>query len=93
MNRIIETNLSIDDKGNIADHQSRIIQVESWESYIEEIKSGETKYRMSYLGNLHGCSLPKFCRVDNLAFDDFHMSCDVCNSQNALSKKFSFLVD
>ena len=49
MNRIIETNISIDDKVQIADHQSRIIQVESWESYLEEIKSGETKYRMSYL--------------------------------------------
>lgn len=93
MNMVIETNISIDDKGQIADHQSRIIQVESWESYIEEIKSGETKYRTSYLGNLHGRSLPRVYRVDNLVFDDFHMSCDVYNSQDALSKKFSFLVD
>ena len=93
MNRIIETNISIDDKGQIADHQSRIIQVESWESYIEEIKSGETKYRMSYLGNVHGCSLPKFCRVDNLVFDDFHMSCNVWNYANMLTKKLAYLFE
>ena len=97
MNRVIETNLSMNDKGQITDHQSRIIQVESWEKYIREIKNGETMYRMSYLGSLHGCSLPKFCRVENLVFDDFHMSCDVHHTffkdMKVATKKFAYLVD
>jgi hypothetical protein len=90
---VIETNLTIDDKGNIADHQSRIIQVDSWDSYIEEIKTGVTKCRTSYLGNLWGNSLPRYCKVENLVYDELHLSCDVWNYANMLTKKLAYLVD
>lgn len=90
---VIETNLSIDDKGNIADHQSRIIEVDSWDSYIEEIKLGITKYRISYLGNLGGSSLPRYFKIENLVYDELHLSCDVWNYANMLSKKLAYLVE
>lgn len=90
---VIETNLSIDDKGNIADHQSRVIEVDSWDSYIEEIKSGITKYRMSYLGDLVGNSLPRCSKIENLVYDELHLSCDVWNYASILSKKLAYLVE
>jgi len=33
MIKVIETNLSLDSYDNIVDHQSRVIEVESWERF------------------------------------------------------------
>lgn len=93
MSLIIETNLLIDPEGQIRDHQSRIIKVDSWESYIEEIKTGETPHRMSYLGYMQGMSFPRFSRIENFTFDNCHLSYDLYSSSNVLSKKFAYLVE
>ena len=69
MIKVIETNLSLDENENILDHQSRVIEVESWDSFIEEIKNGETICRKSILGCLDGCSIPKKSKVENLIYD------------------------
>jgi len=81
MIKIIETNLSLDDNDNdnIIDHQSRVIQVESWEDYINEIKEGISVFRKSILGCLSGCTIPKQSRVENLIYDNLHLLCDVYN--------------
>jgi len=90
MIKVIETNLSLDENENILDHQSRVIEVESWDSFIEEIKNGETICRKSILGCLDGCSIPKKSKVENLIYDDIHLSCDVINYLGMKTKKLIY---
>jgi hypothetical protein len=86
MIKIIETNLSMD--GDIIkDHQSRVIEVESWDEYLDEIKEYKCVSRLDMFYNLNGCTLPKNCRIDKLVYDDFHLSCDVYSFYNNMKTK------
>ena len=67
MNTIIkvsETNISIDNLGNYRDCQSRVIEVSSWEEYIDEIKTKKRVERKCIVGNLFGISVPIVCDID-----------------------------
>jgi hypothetical protein len=77
MIKVIETNISFDDNNNFADHQSRVVEVESWQDLIEEVFNQKTIIRESYLGNMMGCIIPKMCVIDRLIYDDFHLSCNI----------------
>ena len=90
MIKVIETNLSIDNNDNIVDHQSRVIEVESWEKFINEIKECKSMYRNSILGCLDGCSIPRKSEVKNLKYDDYHLSCDIYNYVGVKSKKLVY---
>ena len=90
MIKVIETNLSIDNNDNIADHQSRVIEVESWEEIINEIKECKTVSRRSICGCLDGCTIPKKSKVVNLKYDDIHLSCDVYNYFGVKTKKLIY---
>jgi len=90
MIKVIETNLSLDYDDNIIDHQSRVVEVESWEDYINEIKEGISVFRKSILGCLDGYTIPtKQSRVENIICDDFHLSCDVYRG-NTKTKKLAY---
>lgn len=92
MIKVIETNLSMDTADNIMDHQSRIIEVEDWDSFVNEIKEAKTILRNSCIGNLHGCTIPKQAKVENIIYDDFHLSCDIYNYVGMKSKKLIYKV-
>lgn len=92
MVKIIETNLSIDINDTFRDHQSRVIETGSWQDYINEIKEAKCVSRMSCLGHLDGCTIPKIAKVENLKYDDFHLSCDVINFANQKTKKLAYLI-
>ncbi|MEL3959506.1 hypothetical protein NST17_20350 [Caldifermentibacillus hisashii] len=92
MVKVIETNLSLQVNNDIIDHQSRVIEVDSWESYVNEIKECKTVTRNSIIGNLHGTTLPRESRVDNLQYDDFHLQCDVYNYAGMRTKKLVYLI-
>jgi len=71
MIKIIETNISIYADENeylriINDFQSRVIEVYSWEDYVQEIEESESVYRNSVIGNLHGVTIPEDSVVENL---------------------------
>jgi hypothetical protein len=89
MIKVIETNLSISDTGEIKDHQSRVIEVESWDYYTNEIKEARVIIRSSIIGSLHGTSIPSQAKVENLTYDDFHLS---INKFGIKSKKFAYKV-
>ena len=90
MIKVIETNLSIDNNDNIVDHQSRVIEVENWEDFINEIKECKTISRKSICGCLDGCTIPRESKVVNLKYDDIHLSCDVYNYFGMKSKKLVY---
>jgi len=96
MIKIIETNLSIfthqDGCEIIKDHQSRVIEVEFWEDYINEIKLAKSVSRNSIIGNLHGNTIPHDSKVENLVYDDFHLNCDVINRYGIMSKKLAYMI-
>ena len=91
MIKVIETNLSMKDN-EIMDHQSRVILVDSWESYVDEIKNGMSVNRTSFIGSLHGNSLPKQAKIENFKSTDKTLSCDVVNFIGMRSKKLAYRV-
>jgi hypothetical protein len=92
MVRIIETNLSIDNLGAIQDHQSRVIETESWMLYVDEFIHGKTIIRNSCIGSLHGATIPREAKIENLTYDEKHLMCDITNWKSIKSKKFAYLV-
>lgn len=79
MIKVIKTNISMHPvTSQIFDHQSYVEQEESWEAFIEKVKSGylfSKKYKVE---------------VENIKFDDFHLSCDVDKS-GRLTKHFAYI--
>ena len=92
MIKVIETNLSIDNENTIKDHQSRVIEVDSWEDYIQEIKDAKSVSRNSVLGSLHGNTIPNNAVVEIISLDDFHLDCDIVNRFGILSKKLVYRI-
>lgn len=89
MIKVIETNLSLHLNDEIIDHQSRVIEVESWEEFVSEIKEGRTVNRD---GTMYGTSVPRQSRIENFKSDDFHLSCDIYNYADIKTKKFAYLI-
>ena len=89
---VIETNLLIHDN-DIKDHQSRVIEVESWESLQEEVTNNKSVDRKSFLGSLYGLTLPRGCKVMSYKFDDRHGECVVLRmNDEVLTKKLFYKI-
>ncbi|AKO91999.1 hypothetical protein BEH_07730 [Priestia filamentosa] len=90
MPRIIETNLSMV-RDFIKDHQSRIVEIDSWNEYIQKIKENhldlENKSRDGTI-----LPIPIGRRAFCLTFDDFHLSFISYNSRNQMTKTLSYLI-
>lgn len=92
MIQVIETNLSIDTYNDIKDHQSRVIEITDWDDYVSEIKEAKTVIRSSIIGSMHGTTIPYEAYVENLTYDEKHLSCDIINRFGVRSKKFAYRV-
>jgi hypothetical protein len=92
MIKVIETNLYLDHEDNIKDHQSRVIEVESWDDFINEVKEAKCITRSAYLGSMYGVTIPRSAKVENLIYDDFHLACDVYNYAGQKTKKLCYKV-
>jgi hypothetical protein len=91
--KVIETNISFDDNDQIWDFQSRVIEIDNWESYVSEVKNTETVVRNSVIGEMIGNSVPRQSKVENFKHDDYHLSCDIYNCFNDKTKKFAYLAE
>lgn len=92
---VIETNLSIPNhNGVIVDHQSRIIEADSWDSYIEEFKTGKSINKRSLGGCGNGATIPYgIFIIKDLEYDEFHLSADIYYENGTLhSKKLAYLI-
>jgi len=70
MINVIETNILYKD-GEISDTQSRVIHVESWDSYVDELKLKNSEYRNGkYVNSLSGHSVPRFFKYLRFKTDD-----------------------
>jgi hypothetical protein len=94
MAKVIETNLIICD-GNVKDFQSRIIEVESWEEYVNLFKNYSGKAVGLYLAEqdyyLEGWVLLNDMIIKYLEIDKYHLICNVQKGDISFTK-ISYLV-
>ncbi|MCL1696351.1 hypothetical protein [Lysinibacillus sp. BPa_S21] len=86
---IIETNISYNDHKEIEDHQSRIIEANSWEEYILTYQNNKPQ---NYNGTMCGYNFSRFGKILNLSYDDFHLSCDIYNPIT-ITKKMAYRLE
>lgn len=92
MIQVIETNLSIDRDSIIRDHQSRIVEVEDWDTYCKvfEEYSGEAVYFKSKA--MRGYSILSNCTMTDLIYDDIYLSCMVLHPPGFITKKLAYRI-
>lgn len=92
--RIIETNISYYLDGNIADHQSRVINTcNNWNEYVFLFENYDGDAVGQYNSTMNGYVLPKFAIINKLTYDDFHLYCEL-NLWNGLKEtKLSYRVN
>ncbi len=90
MIEIIETNLLTDGENNILDHQSRIVEVESWNTYCKAFEeyNGENVHFKS--NTMPGDTIPSNCKIRKLRRDNYHLSCIVIQEQGFKTTKLVY---
>lgn len=74
------------------DHQSRIVEANSWADYckvFQEYIGDSVEFKSLTL--MKGDTIPKNCSVTNLTYDEFHLSCDIMKYE-IRTKKLAYLV-
>jgi ABC-type proline/glycine betaine transport system substrate-binding protein len=76
--------------------QSRVIQVDSWDDYVKEIKDGNHVSRDAFLGNLYGYTVPfykKDTQLEIIMYDPKELiAFEFTTFDGKLIRKMSYLV-
>ena len=89
--KIIETNISMKD-GQVYDHQSRVVEADSWDEYIEmyEEYDGLPIDSFKAISEMIGNSIPKDVEILNLKYDEKHLTCDFKHKDGWIEKKLAY---
>lgn len=89
--KVIETNISMKDD-MVFDHQSRVIEVDSWDNYCTTFKEydGMAINCFKVLTTLVGNSIPKDVEILNLHYDNHHLTCDFKHKDGWIKKKLAY---
>lgn len=89
---VAETNLLMKEN-NIVDHQTRIVSVDSWDEYVNIFKNydGTSVDVFNPMTHLYGHSIPGEVAIENLTYDDHHLSCDIMRKNGCIEKKLAYL--
>ena len=89
--KIIETNISMKDE-QVYDHQSRVVEADSWDEYIEmyEEYDGSPIDRFKAISEMIGNSIPKDVEILNLKYDEKHLTCDFKHKDGWIEKKLAY---
>ena len=89
--KIIETNISMKD-GQVYDHQSRVVEADSWDEYTEmyEEYDGSPIDRFKAISEMIGNSIPKDVEILNLKYDEKHLTCDFKHKDGWIEKKLAY---
>lgn len=74
---VIETNLIIDENNIIRDHQSRVVEADSWDTYCDANKNYNGKAVFFKSKVMKGNSIQSNCKISNLEYDEMHLSCNI----------------
>lgn len=83
----------MDNSGAIKDHQSRIVEVNSWEQYckaFDEYDGNAVEFKS--LTNMIGSTIPREVKLCSIKYDDHHLSCDIWKGMFE-TKKLAYLID
>jgi hypothetical protein len=98
--KIVETN-AIYEGLKFHDHQSRVLEISSWEEYCnlyrnyngEVVRDEDFKYEDVYDTLLGGCLLPKGATIISLKIDEHHLTCDMILNNGMPHYKFAYVLD
>lgn len=93
--KIVETNISYSNV--LEDHQSRILEIPSWEEYCDLYRDCDgratgDKYKCVY-NQLLGYVLPKNATIVDLKIDDNHLTCNMTLWNGMPQYKLAFVVE
>lgn len=91
MVKIIETNISLGN-GNMIDTQSRVIELNSWNEYVESIKETKSIIKDCIIGSLYGATIPRNCKVSELEYTDHSLVCKIEDYKHEFTIKSAYLV-
>lgn len=77
MVEVIETNLFVDNDNRIQDHQSRIIEVEDWDTYCNAFEKYNGRAIRFKSKQMPGNSIQANRKIEELLYDDHHLSCAI----------------
>ena len=89
--KVIETNLSMKD-GQIYDHQSRVVEADSWNEYIEMYEEYDSSPidRFKAISGMIGNSIPEDVEILSLKYDEKHLTCDFRYKDGWIGKKLAY---
>ena len=89
--KIIETNISMKD-GQVYDHQSRVVEADSWDEYTEMYEEYDDSPidRFKASSEMIGNSIPKDVEILNLKYDEKHLTCDFKHKDGWIEKKLAY---
>lgn len=97
MAKIIETNISYEAKPFstqfIHDFQSRVIEVESWDIYIDEHIDTKSITRDCIIGNLYGASIPRVATIDDLEHNENTLKCEIYDYRGLRTTRLAYLIN
>lgn len=89
--KVIETNISMKN-GDIFDHQSRVVEVNSWEDYCKAFEEydGSAIGWFNSITSIVGNSIPKDVKILNLTYNDHNLTCEFKYRDGWIVKKLSY---
>lgn len=78
------------------DHQSRVLEVPSWQEYVSLFTDYDGKANGREYKTLHndllGCVMPHDTIINELKYDDFHLTCNFHLFNRMEETKLAFLI-
>lgn len=91
--KIIETNICYDEDRYMKDHQSRIVEVPTWEEYVSIFDHYDgTGKGKEFKSSMYGYVLLNNRQLMNLKYDDHHLSCQLIAPNGMREMKLAYLV-
>lgn len=82
--------------GKLMDHQSRVLEVPSWQEYVSLFTEYNGKANGRDYKTLHndllGCVMPNDAIINELKYDHFHLTCNFNLYDGMEETKLAFLI-
>lgn len=91
MDKIIETNLSVNSDGVIQDFQSRVIECD-WADYKYELLNGLRVDKKGLFNGMQGTSFNQNMIISNVIIEDDKLSCDIVNGSGFKTIRLAYKI-
>ena len=86
---VIETSILASIEGDIADHQSRIVEIDNWYSYVEQYVHNKP---LNYRSTMKGDSFKESWEMVDLYYDENHLISEFIDDLGFNICKLAYLV-